>query len=294
MKEDRLIYRHWFNERTQQKRFYGSLAVQRKLGLARSLPDRIRMRIGSQWWVLRRETLEKISNFINTRRDIVRFFKTSWIPDETFFQTLVMHLVPRDQVVSKPPTLLMFSDYGMPVTFHGDHFDMLRAQDALFARKISDHGSGLRQQLGALFVSDDTVEETGSSGQALYDYVRQRGRLGRRFGTRIWEKGATIGPDFELTLIICKKWHIAGRLVKSLKEQGQAAFGYVFDQDQLDLPDLGNIESLIWRRSKISRPMVANYGSWNWSVIFLTIGLRVTRKGWDWGRPKIREICAPI
>jgi len=243
MKEDRLVYRHWFNERAQRQLFYGSLGFQRKLGLSRAIPDGIRMRIGSQWWVLRRDTIEKIRSFLRERRDVSRFFKTTWIPDETFFQTLVMHLVPRAEVVSRPPTLLMFSDYGMPVTFHGDHFDMLRAQDALFARKISDHGDELREQLGALFMSDDTAGETGSSGRALYDYVRKRGRSGRRFGTRIWEKGAAIGPDFELTLVVCKKWHVANRLVDTLNETGHPAFGYVFDQDDVFLPDLGNIES---------------------------------------------------
>lgn len=253
MKEDRLIYRHWFNERSQKKLFYGSLEVQRKLGLSRALPDGIRMRIGSQWWVLRRDTIEKIMSFLAKRRDVMRFFKTTWIPDETFFQTLVMHLVPRDQVISKPPTLLMFSDYGMPVTFHGDHFDMLRAQDALFARKVSNFGSGLRAQLGALFTSDETVENTGSSGGALYDYVRRRGRAGRRFGSRIWDAGAVIGPDFELNLIVCKKWHVANRLVETLKGTGSVAFGYAFDQDDVPLPNLGNIESSKDKRGRHRR-----------------------------------------
>ena len=253
MKEDRLFYRHWFNERAQKKLFYGSLAVQRKLGLSRTVPDGIRMRIGSQWWVLRRGTIEKIREFLKQRSDVIRFFKTTWIPDETFFQTLVMHLVPRDQVISKPPTLLMFSDYGMPVTFHNDHFNMLRAQDAFFARKISGHDDGLRAKLGAFFVSDENVEEVGSSGRALYDYVRRRGRLGRRFGSRIWESGAQIGKDFELTLIICKKWHVAGRLVSTLQEAGYPAYGYVFDQDDIDLPDLGNLQSTREKRGQHRR-----------------------------------------
>ncbi len=256
MKEDRLVYRHWFNERGQRGLFYGSLAVQRKLGLVRKIPDGLRMRIGSQWWVLRRDTVEKIRAFLKKRRDVVRFFKTTWIPDETFFQTLVMHLVPREQVVPNPPTLLMFSDYGMPVTFHADHFDMLKAQDALFARKISDQGDQLRQRLGELFVSEERVADTGSSGRALYDYVRRRGRMGRRFGPRIWEAGAVIGPDFELTLIVCKKWHVAGRLVQTLQGTGFPAFGFVFDQDDVALPDLGNIESSSDKRGRHRRAFV--------------------------------------
>jgi peptide/nickel transport system substrate-binding protein len=38
IKEERLIYRHWFNERTQKRLFYGSMQVQQKLGLARQVP----------------------------------------------------------------------------------------------------------------------------------------------------------------------------------------------------------------------------------------------------------------
>lgn len=253
MKEDRLYFRHWFNERSQKKLFYSSLEVQRKLRLTRSIPEGIRMRIGSQWWVLRRSTIKKIRAFLKERRDVTRFFRTTWIPDETFFQTLALHLVPRTEVRSKPPTLLMFSDYGMPVTFHGDHFDMLKAQDALFARKISDHGDALRARLGELFMSDEPAPEMGSSGQALYDYVRKRGRLGRRFGPRAWEANSVIGADFELTLIICKKWHIANRLVQSLNAQNYPAFGYVFDQDEVELPSIGNLESSFEKRARHRR-----------------------------------------
>ena len=36
-KEERLIYRHWFNERTQKKRFYGMFELQKRLGLTRDV-----------------------------------------------------------------------------------------------------------------------------------------------------------------------------------------------------------------------------------------------------------------
>ncbi len=253
MKEDRLTYRHWFNERGQKQLFYGALNLQRKLGLDRKIPEGIRMRIGSQWWVLRRSTIEKIRDFLKQRSDVTRFFRTTWIPDETFFQTLTLHLVPRQEVVSRPPTLLMFSDYGMPVTFHGDHFNMLRVQDALFARKISDFGDDLRQKLGELFVSSEEIDHAGSSGTRLYDYVRQQGRKGRRYGPRAWDRDGQIGPDYELTLIICKKWHVANRLVETLKDRGYLAYGYIFNQDDVHLPDLGNIQSSKDKRGRHRR-----------------------------------------
>ncbi len=94
MKEDRLVYRHYINERKHKKLFYWMLQAQRKLGLKRAIPEDIQVQIGSQWWCLRRLTIEWIREFVAERPDVVRFFRTTWIPDETFFQTLVRHLVP--------------------------------------------------------------------------------------------------------------------------------------------------------------------------------------------------------
>ncbi len=136
-KEERLIYRHWLNERTQKRLFYAMFEVQKRLGLTRKIPDDIQVMIGSQWWCLRRRTIEWILDFSKRRRDVMRFFRTTWIPDETFFQTLVRHLVPENEIRSRALTFLMFTDYGMPVTFYNDHYDLLLSQDFLFARKIS-------------------------------------------------------------------------------------------------------------------------------------------------------------
>ncbi|KKK65343.1 hypothetical protein LCGC14_2975120, partial [marine sediment metagenome] len=93
-KEERLIYRHFFNERTRKWLFYRSFELQRWLGLTRAVPADLQMMIGSQWWCLRRRTIEWIVAFTRERPDVMRFFRSTWIPDETFFQTLVRHLVP--------------------------------------------------------------------------------------------------------------------------------------------------------------------------------------------------------
>ena len=250
LREERLIYRHHFNERSQRRRFYWMLALQRQFKLERRLPPGLKIRIGSQWWALRRRTIELILKFCGDRPDVVRFFRTTWIPDETFFQTLVMHLVAREEVVSRPPTYLVFSDYGMPVTFCADHFGLLRAEDALLARKISDHDDLLRARLGELYLSTEPVTDITTSGRAHYEFIRERGRLGRRFGGRIWEDQARLGRGRAVTAIVCKKWHVAKRLVSALpRTAGRPAFGYVFDEDDAGLPPLGNLENSREKRS---------------------------------------------
>ena len=64
MKADRLHYRHYFNERKHKTLFYGALKVQKRLGLRRDVPRDMQIMIGSQWWCLRRRTIEAILDFI--------------------------------------------------------------------------------------------------------------------------------------------------------------------------------------------------------------------------------------
>jgi len=163
-KEERLIYRHWFNERKRRSLFYGSLWVQQKLRLTRKVPQDLQVMIGSQWWCLRRTTVEAIMAFTRQRPDVLRFFRTTWIPDETFFQTALRHLVPGNQIECRTLTYLMFTDYGMPVTFYNDHYDLLLGQNALFARKISPDALDLKTRLGRLYASgqdDFTITDEG-------------------------------------------------------------------------------------------------------------------------------------
>lgn len=257
MKEDRLIYRHWFNERTQPWRFYTSYKLQKRLGLVRQIPADLEMMIGSQWWCLRRRTIEAILAFLKERPDVKRFFRTTWIPDETFFQTLVRHLVPREQIQSRTLTFLMFSDYGMPVTFYNDHYDLLLAQDHLFARKISSEATLLKERLGRMFASDQRDFQISGEGKPLYEFLVSRGREGRRYAPRFWEAEATLGRERELLIVTCKKWHVAKRFAAAVRAHADVpALEFIFDEEGVALPDLGGIEVSRMKRSRHRRAMV--------------------------------------
>ena len=257
MREDRLIYRHWFNERQQKRLFYGAYALQKRLGLTRAIPADLRIMIGSQWWCLRRRTVEWILDLIARRRDILRFFRTTWIPDETFFQTLVRHVVPESEIRSRTLTFLIFSDYGMPVSFYNDHYDLLLGQDALFARKISPEAAELKARLGDLYAATGAGFDISDEGRNLYRFLTGRGRGGRRFARRIWERDATLGRNRELLVVICKKWHVAKRLVQRMAaETGVPAVEYLFDEGPTPLPDLGGIQSTLAKRNRHRRAVM--------------------------------------
>ncbi|WP_273501246.1 DUF5928 domain-containing protein [Paracoccus sphaerophysae] len=256
-KEERLIYRHWFNERTQKKLFYGSYEIQRRLGITREVPADIQVMIGSQWWCLRRQTVEKVLAFCDSRPDVMRFFATTWIPDETFFQTIVPHVVPRKEIRARTLTFLMFTDYGMPVTFHNDHYDLLLRQDYLFARKISAEAIQLRERLGALWQADDVRFPISNEAAGLYRFLTQRGRIGRRFGQRFWEAEGTLGRGHTLLLIVCKKWHVAKRLTAAIRwHTGIPAVNYLFNELDAELPDMGGIETTVEKRERHRRALV--------------------------------------
>ena len=242
LKEERLIYRHLFNERGQKRLFYAALDLQRRLGLQRALPRGLHMRIGSQWWCLRRRTVEAVLAFIRARPDILRFFRTTWIPDETFFQTLVAHLVPGGQIRSRTQTFLMFTDYGMPVVFYNDQYDLLLAQDHFFARKISGQAQALKARLSDLYGRTGVSFEIGNEGRLLHGFLTSRGREGRRFAPRLWETGAVIGRDRTLLVVACKKWHVAKRLARAVHSlTGLPSYGYLFAEDEDPVPPLGGI-----------------------------------------------------
>ncbi len=257
IKAERLIYRHVFNERSRKRLFYAAMELQKRLGLAREVPADLQIMIGSQWWCLRRRTIEAILDFCDSRPDVLRFFRTTWIPDETFFQTLVRHLVPEGEIRNRTLTFLMFSDYGMPVTFYNDHYELLLSQDFLFARKISPEATELKSRLGDLWASRGAEFAISNEGRSLHKFLTGRGRIGRRFAPRFWEREATLGRERELMIVTCKKWHVGKRLLDRVRQVTNVpALEYLFSEEQTPLPDLGGIQSTLEKRTRHRRALV--------------------------------------
>jgi Family of unknown function (DUF5928)/Core-2/I-Branching enzyme len=257
MKEDRLIYRHFFNERKNKWLFYASVRAQKRLGLIREVPSDIKVQIGSQWWCLRRRTIEWILEMTRNRKDMMRFFRTTWIPDETFFQTLVHHLIPETEIETRTLTFLMFTDYGMPVSLYNDHYDLLLSQDFLFARKISPEAHDLKSRLGKLYAAQNVDFQISNEGRSLYKFLAGRGRIGRRFAMRFWETESSLGRERELLIVVCKKWHVARRLLARIRQVTNVpAIEYLFNEEDAALPDLGGIQDTLEKRTRHRRALM--------------------------------------
>ncbi|MEM9210693.1 MAG: DUF5928 domain-containing protein [Pseudomonadota bacterium] len=254
MKEDRYRYRHFFNERKRPALFYKSLRFQRHFGLHREPPKGIEIKVGSQWWCLRRQTVERILSFVRTRPDIPRFFRSVWIPDECFFQSLVAHLVSQAEISGKPPTLLTFTDYGMPVTFFADHLGFLKNQAEFFARKIKSGDDLFRSQLYDLYSSKDEVALKPSDPRAFYRAVADAGRTGDRYAPRIWDRSMSISQDARLYILAAKRWDEGNKLRAVVSEAlNIPSYGYIFNDGSLSLDVVGGIGSSLDKRNRHRR-----------------------------------------
>jgi hypothetical protein len=150
LREERYRFRHWFSFRTRRRLFDASWRIQRTLLLKRRLPKDLEFRFGSQWWCLTRKTCLAILDFIDQRPADYRFFRTTFIPDELFFQTLTASLTRRDRIFGRNLTFFRFTRKGRPVTFYEDHLELLQQLPYFFARKVSLTAATLRRRLELL------------------------------------------------------------------------------------------------------------------------------------------------
>jgi hypothetical protein len=132
-------------------------AIERSLRLfPRRLPSDIVFVCGSQWWALTRDCAQFCLDFARTNPDLVRFFKSTFAPDEIFFHTIVHNspyareadpLEPFVDDVIRSGGLRFYANlHYLPGTWIHTHDDARAALNGhprkLFARKFSsDHSA---------------------------------------------------------------------------------------------------------------------------------------------------------
>jgi Core-2/I-Branching enzyme len=121
------------------------------LPLPRRLPRGIRPYGGSMYWALTGDAAQQLLDACARRPDLVRFYRSTWIPDEMFVPTVVMNsAAARGQVADEALTYIRWPDPGgrHPALLDTTELDALRAAAAgpsdvggrsrakLFARKF--------------------------------------------------------------------------------------------------------------------------------------------------------------
>ena len=165
--------------------------------------------------------------------------------------------MPENEIRTRTLTFLLFSDYGMPITFYDEQYDLLLSQDFLFARKISPEADSLKRRLGLLYAAEGVRFDISNEGWELFKFLSGRGRIGRRFSTRFWETESTLGRERELTILVCKKWHVAKRVLERIRQVTNIpAIEYLFSEENTPLPDLGGIQKTLGKRHRHRRALM--------------------------------------
>ena len=196
---ERFTLRFPFSWRKQRRLFDGYVRLQRRIGLRRRIPADVIPHLGSQWWCLTRKTLAAILTS-EERNAHDRYFRRVWIPDESYFQTLVRLFSAR--VESRSLTLSKFDFQGKPHVFYDDHLQLLRRSDCFVARKIWPQADKLYRT----FLTEDAAGQPVAEPNAgkidrLFAKAVERRTKGRAglymqslFPNKTWENGKTAAP----------------------------------------------------------------------------------------------------
>lgn len=196
---ERFTLRFPFSWKKQRFFFDRYVKLQRLLGFKRKMPDGIVPHMGSQWWCLTRQTLSAILQDPD-RKEYDRYFSKVWIPDESYYQTLVR--LYSSNIESRSLTLSKFDFQGKPHIFYDDHLQLLRRSNCFVARKIWPRANRLYDTFlapGADFASG-AEPNPGKIDRIFAKAVerRTRGRAGlymqSRFPNGGWENGKTCAP----------------------------------------------------------------------------------------------------
>jgi hypothetical protein len=121
---------------------------------------------GSSWWALTRPTCEHVMRFVAEQPAVVAFFKNTWCPDESFFQTIIgnteaaAHVVPNLTYTDWAPGAASpeyMSEKHLPVLHKAAHERVTTSfgeTDILFARKFSDQQAAVVGKLARQVAQD--------------------------------------------------------------------------------------------------------------------------------------------
>jgi hypothetical protein len=115
--------------------------------IPRRFPAGIQPAGGSAFNCLTRDMAMRLLEFGQSRPDVPRFYRNTWIPDEMYVPTVVMHLAAEDETTAESLIHIRWSD---PTSAHPDFLTGRDAAELIEAgRHGSDAGGWARRKLFA-------------------------------------------------------------------------------------------------------------------------------------------------
>jgi len=106
--------------------------------LKKELPYNLKPYGGSGWFCSPKDVVRYILNFVEQKPSVKEFFKRTAIPDEIFFQTILMNSAYRSRIVDDNKRYIDWSNGigSSPTILTKGDFEKLRKSNKLFARKF--------------------------------------------------------------------------------------------------------------------------------------------------------------
>lgn len=143
---------HYLNWRKNPRFFSLAVKIQKALNIKRRFPFGNKIYMGSQWWTLTMDMIEKILE-VTAQKKLMKFIQTTWIPDEFFFQTLVGNLVEDTTRIAPLLTGFDFNHQGVPKIYtrhESNEINHLRTKFC-FLRKIKHEDTDLVRGLANIY-----------------------------------------------------------------------------------------------------------------------------------------------
>lgn len=285
---ERFVLRFPFSWKKQRWLFDRYVKLQQMLGLRRKIPDGLAPHLGSQWWCLTRQTLEAIFNDPN-RGLYDRYFKDVWIPDESYFQTMVRH--HSDRIESRSLTLSKFDYLGKPHIFYDDHLELLARSRCFVARKIWPKADLLHRTFPRATPQDRALEEPNTTTiDKIFDNAvtrRIRGRHGLYMQSRFPSMDRENGSTARSYSVLHGFEDIIPGFADWLKMQtGAEVHGHVFGRDKAHF----SAKSDVFRGGLSNNAQLRNYNP-EMFLANLIWGARDTYQCFQFGPQDAQKIC---
>lgn len=116
------------------------LITYRRLHLAVPLRRRLPLGLepfgGGAYWCLSRRAIDFVHGFVHANPQVVRFFRHVFVPDEIFFQTILMNSPLHNEIENDNLRYVEWSREPAPAVLGVDDLDAMLCSGKLFARKF--------------------------------------------------------------------------------------------------------------------------------------------------------------
>ena len=119
-------------------RLLGLLSDRLHMVWKRSLSNGLNAFGGSQWWSFTASCVKFILRYCQENKHVTAFFRTTLVPDETFFHTLIMNSPFREHVVNDNKRYILWDREPSPYIFKEADLPSLMSTGRYFARKFDD------------------------------------------------------------------------------------------------------------------------------------------------------------